>query len=103
MATYDTFDDSLTINLDQQIRLLVEELSESPSHISALQNASSRSELLKQLSRYVATPGLSEITARLFKPMLLDLCARWLEEETELDEKFEAFALLLEIHPEIFP
>lgn len=103
MATYDTLNDSLTINLNQQIRLLAEELPEGSSLVSLLQNASSRSELLKQLSRYVATPGLSEITARLLKPVLLDLCARWLEKETELDEKFEAFALLLEIHPEIFP
>ncbi len=104
MASIDAIDDPLRINLAQQLRLLSEELPQGrPPYLSLLQNASSRPELLKQLSRLLATPGLSIHVAKLFKPLLLDLCARWLEEETELEEKLEASALLLEIHPEIFP
>lgn len=103
MSSIDAIDDPLRINLAQQLRLLSEELPQGSPHLSLLQNASSRPELLKQLSRLLATPGLSIRVAKLFKPLLLDLCARWLEEETELEEKLETSALLLEIHPEIFP
>lgn len=103
MASIDAIDDPLRINLAQQLRLLSEELPQGSPYLSLLQNASSRPELLKQLSRLLATPGLSIHVAKFFKPLLVDLCARWLEEETELEEKLEASALLLEIHPEIFP
>ncbi|KAI0087051.1 hypothetical protein BDY19DRAFT_324469 [Irpex rosettiformis] len=102
MATPDTFEDPLRINLAQQIRFFSEQLPRGSSYLESLQNARSRPGLLKELSRLLSAPGLSETVARLFKPLLLDLCARWLEEETELEAKFEASALLLEIHPEIF-
>ena len=39
-----------------------------------------------------------------FRPLLVDLCARWIDDET-LDEvsRLEALALILEIHEEIYP
>ncbi|KAI0693224.1 midasin [Cytidiella melzeri] len=103
MASTQPAHDPLTINLAQQTRLLLDQLPRDSSALAALQNVPSRTHLLKQLARLLATPGLTTTVATLFRPLLLDLCARWLEEQGELEEKLEASTLLLEIHPEIFP
>ena len=95
--------DPLTINLSRQTRLLSDLLPRDSPHLAALRNASSRPGLLIQLSRLLATPGLTITVATLFRPLLLELCARWLEEDGDLEDKLEGAALLLEIHPEIFP
>ena len=98
----DTYD-PLNINLAQQTHLLADQLPSDSPHLVSLRNASSRSALLNCLSRLLAVPGLTGVVSNIFRPILLDLCARWLEEDTNLEEKFEASALLLELHPEIFP
>ncbi|KAI0338876.1 P-loop containing nucleoside triphosphate hydrolase protein [Trametopsis cervina] len=95
--------DPLSINLLQQTRLLVAQLPSNSSQLSQLQNVSSRVELFNRLSRLLATPGFTILVATLFRPLLLDLCARWLADEESRQEKLEACALLLEVHPEIFP
>ncbi|KAI6098131.1 midasin [Pisolithus sp. B1] len=62
-------------------------------------------ELLGVLSRCLAEPSLTNIVADLFRPLLIDLCARWLERGSneEEEKKFVAFCLLIENHEELFP
>ncbi|KAG8852125.1 hypothetical protein FRB96_008926 [Tulasnella sp. 330] len=61
-------------------------------------------ELLPTLSRLLAIPAFTLFVLETFLPVLVDLCARWLDDET-IDEvrRLEALALLLETHEEIYP
>jgi midasin len=47
-------------------------------------------------------PALTEHIANTFRPILIDLCARWLQFPENTEEKFEAFGLLIQIHEELF-
>lgn len=95
--------DPLTLNLNRQIRCFLEELPLDSPHRAALVSASSRTELLTVLSHLLSTPGCTTTIATLFRPLLLDLAARWLADDGHLEDRLEASALLLEIHPELFP
>jgi midasin len=103
MANTSNIYDPLTINLTQQTRFLVDSIPHDSPHLASLRDVSSRPALLQTLSRLLAVPGLTAQVVTKFRPLLLDLCARWLEHDENLEEKFEASALLLEIYPEIFP
>lgn len=96
--------DPLKINWKRQTGALTSQLP-SGSHALRLQNVSSKAELLEVLSGLLATPGLTMIVATAFRPLLIDLCARWLTDATNgpsQEDRLEALCLLLEIHPEIF-
>lgn len=95
--------DPLCLNLKRQTQKLLNQLPAGSSYAAALNAASSRPALLNLLSALLYTPQLTDIIASLFRPILLDLCARWLEQDTSLLEKFEALCSLLEIHPELYP
>ena len=95
--------DPLTLNLAGQIRCLLEELPHGSPHRTALASASSPSELLNLLSRLLSTPGCTVIISTLFRPLLMDLAARLLLDEQNPVDKLEAFGLLLDTHPELFP
>ncbi|KAH9179366.1 midasin [Lactarius sanguifluus] len=60
-------------------------------------------ELLLLASKFLLIPAYTTIIADTFRPLLLDLCARWLENSDELEDKLCAFCLLLQPHVEIFP
>jgi len=61
-------------------------------------------ELLQELSELLATPQYTLLIAKYFRPLLVDLTARWLSESNIPEEaRFVALALLLECHEEIFP
>ncbi|KIO05359.1 hypothetical protein M404DRAFT_999966 [Pisolithus tinctorius Marx 270] len=112
------FHDPLTINLPKQTRALVAFLStqssghSSPTEDPFLSSLSTLSaavttarELLGVLSRCLAEPSLTSVVAQLFRPLLIDLCARWLERDSEEEEekRFVAMCLLIENHEELFP
>lgn len=95
----------LRIDLHGQINRLVDRFPnyEFPSKFSQLASTSSM-ELLDTLAGLLAFPALTEEVAFTFQPILLDLCARWIGMEGLEDRLvFEAFALLLQSHKEIFP
>ena len=46
-------------------------------------------------------PSLTILLKKAFRPLLVDLCARWLDDSENLDKKVDAFALLVEVHEEI--
>jgi midasin len=95
--------DPLTINLGRQIRVLLSKISAESPFTRSLQNWSSRSELLDTLSHILAVPSLTLHVAQIFRPILFDLCARWLLDNQNIDRKFIALCLLLEPHQELFP
>jgi midasin len=103
MVQADMIHDPLKINLPQQIRVLAEiTLLDSQLHDTLLA-APTRSELLQQLSRALLNPRYTLAVSNAFRPLLLDLCARWLEDDADEEDKLEALCLLLDVHPELFP
>lgn len=95
--------DPLTISLGRQTRLLLSKITPGSPFAQALQNTSSRSELLATLSHLLAVPALTLLVAETFRPILFDLCARWLLDDQNADQKFLALCMLLEPHEELFP
>ncbi|TCD70746.1 hypothetical protein EIP91_001775 [Steccherinum ochraceum] len=95
--------DPLSIKLKKQTQVLLHQLSPSSPFALALGNAKTRPELLNLLSTLLYQPSLTLLVATAFRPILLDLCARWIHEARDGEEKLEAFALLLEVYPDLFP
>lgn len=94
----------LAIDLKRQLGRLQERHSGSGSqHLRALQNAPSRATFLATLSGALLEPSLTTTIAHDFRPILLDLCSRWLENGDLVEEKLEALCLLVQSHEELFP
>ena len=60
-------------------------------------------ELLSLASKFLLLPSCTAIVADAFRPLLLDLCARWLERSEALEDKLSALCFLLQPHAELFP
>ena len=95
--------DPLKMNLGRQTRSLLEKLGADSQFTSSIQSATTTRELLDALSQLLVTPALTLLIAREFRPVLFDLCARWLIANGRTDEILVALCLLLEPHPELFP
>lgn len=95
--------DPLKINLRRQKTLLLSSISPNTIYSDALINASSSLQLLATLSTILAVPAYTQLIATLFRPILIDLCARWLEAEDESEQHLVALCYLLEVHEELFP
>ncbi|KAI0036574.1 midasin [Vararia minispora EC-137] len=93
----------LEINLEAQFSRLQEQLPADSVQINGLQHSQSHTVFLSNLSRIMLVPSLTEPIAAFFRPLLLDLCARWLEYPELALEKFEALCLLIQAHEELFP
>ncbi len=98
----DAYSDPLRLHLKRQVARLLD-MFPADSPIAALRYVSSRKVLLDQLSTLLHLPRYTMAIATLFKPLLLDLCARWLHHGMEHEEKFEALCLLLEPYQELYP
>ena len=72
--------DPLAINLRKQTAALITQLPEDSPYVPSLKNASSKAELLNTLSYLLSLPAYTIAVATAFRPILLDLCARWLHE-----------------------
>jgi midasin len=95
--------DPLKMNLGRQTRLLLEKLGPDSRVASHIQNTTTTRELLDALSQLLMTPAFTLLVAHEFRPVLFDLCARWLLVNGHTDEILVALCLLLEPHPELFP
>jgi midasin len=58
---------------------------------------------LHSLSTLLKETRYALAIARLFSPLLVDLCARWLDDEAQDESKFIIFGLLLPAHEELYP
>lgn len=99
--------DPLGINLQKQITVLLEH-SQARSSISdtqaqALLQHPISSPTLATLADLLLLPTLTELMSQLFRPLLLDLCARWLDTPNKDEAVFLSLALLIEDHNELFP
>ncbi|KAG6329770.1 hypothetical protein ID866_9320, partial [Astraeus odoratus] len=95
--------DPLTINLAKQLRALLALLPLQSPYAAQISVASSTKELLVTLSTLLAKPSLTSAIADLFRPLLIDLCARWLNDKQDLEDRFTALCFLIENHEELFP
>lgn len=95
--------DPLAINIQRQLRVLLSTIPPSSPYATALLNTSSNGELLATLSGLLAVPAFTMPVATAFRPVLLDLCARWLYHTETTEEQLVALSLLLEPHEELFP
>jgi midasin len=61
-------------------------------------------DVLDALATMLAIPAFTARVSTDFRPLLMDLCARWLK-LNDLDDArvFEAFASLIGVHEEIYP
>ncbi|KAH9891844.1 midasin [Cubamyces lactineus] len=96
----ESFRDPLRLNLKRQTQKLLD--LKTPFSAS-LKNAASQTALLDVLSNMLSLPQYTMLVASFFRPLLVDLCARWLHQTDDALDKFEALSMLLEIYPELFP
>lgn len=103
MSYQNTLNDPLAINLSKQTRELLAVLPPESPYVSRISLASSPKVLLSTLSRLLTVPSLTVPISDLFRPLLVDLCARWLHDQEDLEDRFIAFCMLIENHEELFP
>ncbi|KAF8139191.1 hypothetical protein K438DRAFT_1996249 [Mycena galopus ATCC 62051] len=105
MAALSDIHDPLAINLRGQTRVLISKLPLDSPHASTLATALAQTsgELLAVLSSLLSSPDLTLLIATIFRPILLDLSARWLDEPQNTEEQLVALCYLLEVHEELFP
>ncbi|KAG6809125.1 hypothetical protein H0H93_016097, partial [Arthromyces matolae] len=82
--------------------LLLEKIPVTSKDAADLLNATSTSDLLQKLSQLLYHPAFTLAIATLYRPILFDLCARWLDAQNT-EEQLVALCLLLENHEELFP
>ncbi|KAJ3725477.1 hypothetical protein C8R42DRAFT_444646 [Lentinula raphanica] len=93
------FHDPLTFNIRRQTQILNSKL---PSN-ATISITSPTSQLLDELSSALAFPAYTTCIATFFRPVLLDLCARWITNSRDLQKELVALCLLIEVHEELFP
>ncbi|KAJ7288003.1 P-loop containing nucleoside triphosphate hydrolase protein [Mycena rebaudengoi] len=105
MAFPSAIHDPLAINLRGQTRILLSSLPPDSPHALTLRNAASgtTTKLLTVLSGFLALPELTLQIATIYRPILLDLAVRWLDEPENAEDQLVALCLLLEVHEELFP
>ena len=103
MSLYNTPNDPLAINLSKQTQALLAILPPDSPYLSQISLVLSPQSLLSTLSRLLAVPSLTVPISNLFRPLLVDLCARWLHDQENLEDRFIAFCMLIENHEELFP
>lgn len=95
--------DPLTANLHRQVSALVAFLPLESPYRPLLQACSSNIDVLNCISQLLLVPSFSLTVVSKFRPILLDLAARWLHDENHLEDKFVALCLLIQPHEELFP
>ncbi|KAI8971187.1 midasin [Trametes punicea] len=98
-----SFIDPLHLNLHRQTQKLLRQLPPGNSYSIVLQDANARNVLLDVLSNMMLSPQFTMMITTLFRPLLVDLCARWLHKDEDDVQKFWALCLLIDIHPELYP
>ena len=103
MSLFSRLRDPLSLNPKSQWLEFTSNFPEWTSHVQANVADSSSGEVLSLASKCLLLPSCTIIVADAFRPLLLDLCARWLKDSESLEDKLSALCLLLQPHTEIFP
>ncbi|KAF5380682.1 hypothetical protein D9757_007075 [Collybiopsis confluens] len=99
----DELHDPLTLNIHCQTRIFLSKISSDDTTARSISGSTSISQLLENLSRTLAVPAYTTHIATLFRPILLDLCARWASNPIDIEQELVALCLLIEVHEELFP
>jgi len=103
MIFENTLHDPLSINLPGQMRILLSTIPSTSQHYGRLISASNPRQLLDALSTCLAAPSCTAIIAKLFRPLLMDLCARWIDDSQQYEDHLVTLSFLVEVHEELFP
>jgi len=95
--------DGLAFNLERQLHLFLQAVLPSVDPLIAQLQASSVPDALPLLSTLLKDPKYTLLVFQNFRPILLDLCARWLDDEIEDETKFSAFGFLVPCCEELYP
>ncbi|KAH8108664.1 P-loop containing nucleoside triphosphate hydrolase protein [Phellopilus nigrolimitatus] len=95
--------DPLTLDARKHMQYLLELIPQDSPFVDVFLKVHSGNTLLSTLSCYMLQPSLTLAIAWSFRPLLMDLCARWLEDDGELYAKLEGLAMLIEVHEELYP
>lgn len=95
--------DALTFNLGQQLQLYLQAVSPTVDPLIAQLQASSLPDAVPLLSTLLKNPKYTHLVLQHFRPILLDLCARWLDDEIDDEAKFSAFGFLIPCCEELYP
>lgn len=95
--------DALAFNLERQLQLFLQAVSPSVDPLIPQLQASSLHNLLPLLSTLLKNPKYTLLVLQNFRPILLDLCARWLDDEIDDEAKFSAFGFLSPCCEELYP
>jgi len=93
----------LAINLRRQLSLLLTHIPSNTTYYFALTGSTSTPQILSALASLLAVPAFTKLVASLFRPLLLDLCSRWIDDDADVEEHLFALCYLLEVHTELFP
>ncbi|PPR00460.1 hypothetical protein CVT24_004521 [Panaeolus cyanescens] len=102
MSIWANIHNPLNINLHRQTKRLRSLIPSDSKHLQTLEHVAATHQLLATLSSLLAEPAYTKIVARLYQPILLDLCARWLQGTENIEQKLVALCYLLEVHEELF-
>ncbi|KAI0270022.1 midasin [Gloeopeniophorella convolvens] len=103
MSLPDRFKDPLVLDIGAQWLVFTSRFPTWNGHHQVNLVGASSKELLSLASKFLFLPSCTTVVASLFRPLLLDLCARWLENAEAVEDKLCAFCLLLQPHTELFP
>ena len=103
MAPASPLHDPLLLNLSRQTTALLSSIPKSSVDYGSIVSSSSTSQLLSALSSALANPCLTKIVAKLFRPLLVDLCARWIDDAENSEHHLVALSYLVEVHEELYP
>ena len=95
--------DALAFNLERQLQLFLQAILPSVDPLIAQLQASSLPDVLSLLSTLLKKPKYTLLVLQNFRPILLDLCARWLDDEIDDEAKFSAFGFLSPCCEELYP
>ncbi|KAG7445730.1 P-loop containing nucleoside triphosphate hydrolase protein [Guyanagaster necrorhizus] len=94
-----TIYDPLSFNFLRQNQLFLEKIRSSNIHSALITTQLS----LATLSRLLTVSSLTTTVADVYRPILFDLCARWIEQSDCTEDQLVALCLLIEVHEELYP
>ncbi len=89
----------LYFNFHRQNQLFLEKVRSNNAYSALITTQLS----LATLSRLLAVPALTTTVADVYRPILFDLCARWIEQPDCTEDQLVAICLLIEVHEELYP
>lgn len=94
--------DPCAFNISRKTKKLFATCPAAAPYATTLRNATTYSDYADALAKLLLVPSLTRSVANLFRPILMDLCARLLHDEEFMEDKLVAVASLIQPHIELF-